>query len=75
MLRGTVADVTFLGAVVRIRVRLGDGGPVVSVDTFNDPNLTVPVFGATVSVSFPREAVLVLETPPVQSAEALIAEG
>jgi len=74
ILRGTVEDVTFLGSIVRIRVHVGDG-PLLSVDTFNDPNLTVPVHGATVSVSFPKEAVLVLEAPPVESAETLIAEG
>ncbi len=75
VLRGSVEDVTFLGAVVRIRVRIGDGGPVVSVDTFNDPNLSVPTHGETVAVSFPKEAVLVLETAPVQTTETLIAEG
>ncbi|HTC85981.1 MAG TPA: ABC transporter ATP-binding protein [Candidatus Acidoferrum sp.] len=75
ILRGKVEDVTFLGAIVRIRVRVGDGGPVISVDTFNDPNLSVPAHGAAVSVSFPKEAVLVLERPPAQTAEALIAEG
>jgi putative spermidine/putrescine transport system ATP-binding protein len=75
VLRGTVQDVTFLGAVVRIRVSIGEGGPTMSVDTFNDPNLTVPAHGERVSVSFPKEAVLVLETPPPDTAETLIAEG
>jgi putative spermidine/putrescine transport system ATP-binding protein len=75
VLRGAVEDVTFLGAVVRIKVRIGDAGPIVSVDTFNDPNLSVPAHGAIASISFPKEAVLVLEAPPVNTTEALIAEG
>ena len=38
--------------------------PIVSVDTFNDPNLEVPVRDEPVTVSFPPEAVHVLEAPP-----------
>jgi len=74
-LRGTVQDVTFLGSIVRIRVHLASGATVVSVDTFNDPNLTVPEAGAEVTISFPPEAVLVLEAPPAATAEDLIAEA
>ena len=73
-LRGAVEDVTFLGAVVRIKVRTADGGPVVSVDTFNDPNLAVPLRGGPATVSFPPAAVLVLDAPPAETAEDLIAE-
>ena len=51
------------------------GATVVSVDTFNDPNLTVPEAGAEVTISFPPEAVLVLEAPPATTAEDLIAEA
>jgi putative spermidine/putrescine transport system ATP-binding protein len=61
-LRGTIQDVSFLGSIVRIRIRLGDG-PSVSLDTFNDPNLTLPAIGEVVTVFVPPEACLVLEKP------------
>ena len=54
-------DVNFLGSIVRIRVRFGDNA--VSLDTFNNPNAAPPQPGQAVTVSFPREAVLVLEGP------------
>jgi len=60
-MRGTVEDVDFLGSIVRIRVRFGENA--VSLDTFNNPNATPPQPGQAVTVSFPREAVLVLEGP------------
>ena len=60
-LRGTVDEVTFLGAVVRIRVALPGSAGVASVDTFNNPHLAVPVRGAAVTFSFPAEACLVLD--------------
>ncbi|MEX2010837.1 MAG: ABC transporter ATP-binding protein [Chloroflexota bacterium] len=59
-LRGPLEDVSFLGSIVRMRVGLGDGASF-SLDTFNDPNLTLPAVGEVVTVSFPREATLVLE--------------
>ncbi|HEV8488176.1 MAG TPA: ABC transporter ATP-binding protein [Candidatus Limnocylindrales bacterium] len=59
-LRGPLEDVSFLGSIVRMRVGLGDGASV-SLDTFNDPHLTLPAVGEDVTVSFPREACLVLE--------------
>jgi putative spermidine/putrescine transport system ATP-binding protein len=60
-LRGTVDEVTFLGAVVRIRVRLpGDAG-IASVDTFNNPHLAVPARESAITFSFPAEACLVLD--------------
>jgi putative spermidine/putrescine transport system ATP-binding protein len=60
-MRGTVEDVNFLGSIVRIRVRFGENA--VSLDTFNNPSATQPRPGQTVTVSFPAEAVLVLEGP------------
>ncbi|MHB8398565.1 MAG: ABC transporter ATP-binding protein [Candidatus Limnocylindrales bacterium] len=72
---GTVEDVTFLGSIVRIRVRIDGGGPLVSADTFNDPSLTVPERGSATSLTFPANAVLVLDAPPVESVEDLIAEA
>jgi len=59
-LRGPLEDVSFLGSIVRMRVGLGEGASF-SLDTFNDPNLTLPAVGEVVTVSFPREATLVLE--------------
>ena len=57
-----VEDVAFLGAVVRIRVRVGTdaAAQVIDVDTFNNPNLSVPAIGDLVTVTFPPEACLVL---------------
>ncbi len=59
-LRGTIQDVSFLGSIVRIRIRLGDG-PSISLDTFNAPNLALPAIGEVVTVSFPPEACVVLD--------------
>ena len=60
-MQGTVEDVNFLGSIVRIRVRFRENA--VSLDTFNTPNTPPPQPGQAVTVSFPREAVLVLEAP------------
>jgi putative spermidine/putrescine transport system ATP-binding protein len=60
-MQGTVEDVHFLGSIVRIRVRFKDNA--ISVDTFNNPRLTLPRRGQVLTVNFPREAVLALETP------------
>jgi putative spermidine/putrescine transport system ATP-binding protein len=58
-MQGTVEDVNFLGSIVRIRVRFGENA--VSLDTFNNPGAAPPRPGEAVTVSFPEEAVLVLE--------------
>jgi len=58
-LSGTVEEVNFLGAIVRIRVRLKESA--VSFDTFNNPNVPPPGRGTTVAIGFTREDVLVLE--------------
>jgi putative spermidine/putrescine transport system ATP-binding protein len=58
-LTATVEEVNFLGAIVRIRARLEDA--VVSLDVFNDPNQTLPQRGASVTLGFSRENLLVLE--------------
>ncbi len=58
-LQGTVEEVSFLGSVVRIRVRFGENA--VSLDTFNKPSVAPPERGTQVSVSFAREALLVLD--------------
>ena len=76
VVRGKVTDVSFLGSIVRIRVQLGDaGGPVVSLDEFNEPTLSLPAIGETVTISFPAEGPLVLDTTaPVETVETLLAE-
>jgi putative spermidine/putrescine transport system ATP-binding protein len=58
-LRGAVEDITFLGSIVRIRVRFESNS--VHFDTFNNPHLTLPQHGQQVTVAFPPEACLVLE--------------
>jgi putative spermidine/putrescine transport system ATP-binding protein len=78
-LTGKVTDVSFLGSIVRIRVGLAAGttgaGPVVVLDEFNEPNLTLPKLEETVTISFPEEGPLVLDAKaPLDSVEALIAE-
>jgi putative spermidine/putrescine transport system ATP-binding protein len=78
-LTGTVEDVSFLGSIVRTRLRLDGEGTTLSLDTFNDPSLTAATIDSTVTVSFPPEACLVLDSeavpPPtdaVTAAEALL---
>jgi putative spermidine/putrescine transport system ATP-binding protein len=60
-LRGTVDEVTFLGAVVRIRIRLPGNAGIAAVDTFNNPHLAVPARESAITFSFPAEACLVLD--------------
>jgi putative spermidine/putrescine transport system ATP-binding protein len=75
VVRGTVTDISFLGAIVRIRVQIGEGGPVVSLDEFNEPTLSLPAIGEPVTISFPAEGPLVLDTTaPVETVETLLAE-
>jgi putative spermidine/putrescine transport system ATP-binding protein len=64
-LTGTVEDINFLGSIVRIRMRLGEGSngqpaSVIALDTFNEPHLALPGVGFPVTVSFPPEACFVL---------------
>ena len=58
-LSGTIEEVNFLGAVVRIRVRFAR--VAVSLDTFNNPGQPPPQRGQQVTVSFAPEDVLILE--------------
>ena len=59
-LPSVVADVAFLGSVVRVRTTVGPDATPIYVDTFNNPNLAVPPAGSPVVLSFPPEACLVL---------------
>jgi hypothetical protein len=61
---------------VRIRVGLGEGGPVVVLDEFNEPTLQLPQLEDTVSINFPQDGPLVLDAKvPLESVEELIAEA
>ena len=75
-LTGKVADVSFLGSIVRIRVVLGNSGSTVVLDEFNEPTLTLPELGETATISFPQDGPLVLDAKaPIESVEELIAEA
>jgi putative spermidine/putrescine transport system ATP-binding protein len=58
-MHGTIEDVSFLGSVVRLRVRFTDN--VISLDTFNSPSFPPPERGQKVMVTFTPEDILVLE--------------
>ncbi len=58
-LHGTVEDVMFLGAVVRVRLSLSEN--TLFFDTFNNPHLEMPRLGQSLTVRFPREAVLMFD--------------
>jgi putative spermidine/putrescine transport system ATP-binding protein len=58
-LAGVIEDVAFLGAVVRVRVRLARA--TVIVDTFNSGAGDLPVRGEPVAVNFGRDDLIVLE--------------
>ena len=58
-LQGTIDDVSFLGAIVRIKVRFASA--TLWIDTFNNPSAILPDRGTPTSVSFAPEDVQVLE--------------
>ena len=55
----TIENITFLGSVVRIQVRIGN--TKFNMDTFNNPFLELPKIGAVEQVTCSKEAVLVLD--------------
>jgi len=55
---GNVETISFLGAIVRIQLRLHE--LTIAMDTFNNPHLALPPLGEAVTVSFSPEACLVL---------------
>ena len=57
-LSGEIADVHFLGSVIRVRVGVGSG--VVSLDTFNSPATPPPSVGEKTEISFSSKDLLVL---------------
>ena len=54
----TIENITFLGSIVRIQVKIGD--TKFYMDTFNNPFLELPMIGAKDQVTCSKEAVLVL---------------
>lgn len=57
-LGGEIADVSFLGSVIRVRVGIGQNA--ISLDTFNNPASPPPAVGAKTEISFSSGDVLVL---------------
>ena len=58
-LSGTIADVTFLGSVIRLRVALGEN--ILSLDTFNDQRTAPPTRGEPVTISVASKDLLALQ--------------
>jgi putative spermidine/putrescine transport system ATP-binding protein len=58
VLNGKVAEVNFLGSVIRLKVDLGSNR--VDLDTFNDQRRPPPTFGAPVKIGIAASDVLVL---------------
>jgi putative spermidine/putrescine transport system ATP-binding protein len=55
----TLENITFLGSIVRIQIRVGS--ILLNMDTFNNPFLELPKLGDQVEVTCSREAVLIIE--------------
>ncbi len=58
VLDGTVSEVSFLGAVIRVRVNLGENA--IELDTFNDPQVPPPAHNSRVKVTLSGSDILVL---------------
>jgi putative spermidine/putrescine transport system ATP-binding protein len=54
-----IENITFLGSIVRVQVRINDY--TLYMDTFNNPYLELPKIGDTVKITCSREAVLILK--------------
>jgi len=59
VLEATVENITFLGAIVRIQVKIDQA--TFHIDTFNDPFIALPQIKQKVHVAFPEEAVMALK--------------
>ena len=59
---GVVDDAQFLGAVIRVRLRLDRDGGTIMLDTFNRPGVVPPSPGERITVRFPGSACIVLDT-------------
>jgi putative spermidine/putrescine transport system ATP-binding protein len=60
VLKGGVENITFLGSIVRVLVRVGQNA--FFLDTFNNPYLELPKIGEEVEITFSKDAVLVLNS-------------
>jgi putative spermidine/putrescine transport system ATP-binding protein len=58
-MRGQIEDVSFLGAIVRVKVRFKEN--VISLDTFNNSATRPPERGQPATVSFAPADVQMLE--------------
>ena len=58
-----IENITFLGAIVRILVMIGD--TKFHMDTFNNPFLELPKIGDVVQITCSKEAVLILGLPAI----------
>jgi putative spermidine/putrescine transport system ATP-binding protein len=58
VLNGTVSEVSFLGSVIRLKVRLGEN--VVALDTFNDQNVPPPKYDERVRLTIASSDILAL---------------
>jgi putative spermidine/putrescine transport system ATP-binding protein len=58
VLDGTVSEVAFLGAVIRLKVKLGEN--TVALDTFNDQNVPPPKYDDRVRVTIASSDILAL---------------
>ena len=58
VLDGTVSEVSFLGSVIRLKVKLGDN--VVALDTFNDQHAPPPRYDEPVTVTIASSDILAL---------------
>lgn len=59
-----IENITFLGSVVRVHMLIGN--TKFTMDTFNYPSLELPKIGAMEQVTCSKEAVLVLDSTPLQ---------
>ncbi|GAB1471124.1 ABC transporter ATP-binding protein [Chloroflexota bacterium] len=55
----TIENITFLGSVVRIQIKIGNESFI--MDTFNRPSLTLPAIGDKEKVSCSAKAILVMD--------------
>jgi len=58
LLECTIENITFLGSIVRVQVRIDDY--TLYMDTFNNPFLELPKIGDKTKITCSREAVLIL---------------
>jgi putative spermidine/putrescine transport system ATP-binding protein len=61
VIRGTVVDVSFLGSIVRMRIKVADD-VVITLDVFNEPTLVLPQLEEPIAISFPAEGPLILQS-------------